>query len=282
MPKIQRKCLSLSEKAKILEEHGKGMSVTTLSKKYGIAKSTVCSFKNKQEKIINKVSNTLKPSKKCTLKSSENPELERLLYSWFLTQRENNLPVSGHILKHKALALSKSLNISGFTASEGWLQRFKCRHGIRFLKITGEKLSSNPELVDPFKEKFMHVMQEHDLNSNQIYNADETGLYWQLLPDKTYVSINEKTAPGMKISKQRITFLGCTNASGLHKLKPLIIGKSNAPRCFKNFKNPLVYRNTKNAWMTSQIFKDWFYQNFVPEVWTDIQSKYNYFNDLNF
>ncbi|XP_018569629.2 jerky protein homolog-like [Anoplophora glabripennis] len=170
------------------------------------------------------------------------------------------------MLKQKTLMLSKSLNISTFTASDGWLQRFKCRQGVRFLKITGEKLSSNPEFVYPFKEKFKEIIREHGLNSNQLYNANETGLYWQLLPDKTYVSINEKTAPGMKTSKKRITFLGCSNASGLHKLKPLIIGKSKTPRCFRNFKNPLIYRNTKNAWMTGQIFKDWFFENFVLEV----------------
>ncbi|XP_031334645.1 jerky protein homolog-like [Photinus pyralis] len=214
----------------------------------------------------------LKPSKKCTLKKSENPKLEKQLYSWFLKQREHNLPISGEMIKQKALMIGKNLNIPTFTASEGWLHRFKSRHGVRFLKITGERLSSNPEVVDPFKQKFIQMMEEHSLNSNQIYNADETGLYWQLLPDKTYVSINEKTAPGMKTSKQRITFLGCANASGLHKLKPLIIGKSNAPRSFKNFKNPLIYRNTKKARMTGQIFKDWFFKNFVPEVKSFLRS----------
>lgn len=176
------------------------------------------------------------------------------------------MPISGNMLKQKALSLSTDLNIGSFNASSGWLQRFKIRYGIRFLKVTGEKLSAQPELVDPFKEKLMQVIEEFSLTQHQLYNADETGLYWQLLPDKTYVALAEKTAPGIKISKRRITFLGCTNASGSHKLKPLIIGKAKKPRCFKNFYNPLVYRNTKNAWMTAELFKNWFFQQFVPEV----------------
>ncbi|KAK9880168.1 hypothetical protein WA026_010040 [Henosepilachna vigintioctopunctata] len=160
------------------------------------------------------------------------------------------------------------MNIANFNASDGWLQRFKTRFGIRFLKITGEKLSSQPELVDPFKQRLMQLIQELNLNENQLYNADETGLFWQLLPEKTYVSMSEKTAPGMKTAKQRVTILGCTNASGLHKLTPLVIGKAKSPRCFKNFVNPLIYRHSKNAWMTGEIFKNWFFKQFVPEVST--------------
>lgn len=62
----------------------------------------------------------------------------------------------------------------------------------------------------------------------------------------------------MKIAKQRITFLGCTNAAGSHKLKPLIIRKANRPRYFKNVCNPVVYKNNANPLM-KDIFKDWFF-----------------------
>ncbi|XP_066259645.1 jerky protein homolog-like [Euwallacea similis] len=267
MGKLKKTFLSLREKANILEEHNKGMSVTMLSKKYGVAKSTICGIKKKKILIMDTMTHTLKPSKKCTLKKSAFPLLEQKLYDWFLKQREKNLIVSGDMLKQKALLLSKDLKMNTiFTASDGWLQRFKHRRGIRFLKITGEKLSSNPDVVDPFKENLKRMIEEHELNCHQIYNADETGLYWQLLPDKTYVALAEKTASGLKISKQRLTFMGCVNASGCHKLKPLVIGKSKNPRCFKNFINPVVYKSNKNAWMTGDLFKTWYFQHFVPEV----------------
>jgi hypothetical protein len=86
------------------------------------------------------------------------------------------------------------------------------------------------------------------------------------LPGKTYVALAEKTASGLKMAKQRIRFLGCSNASGLHKLKPLVIGKAKNLRCFKNFNNPIVYTHSKNAWMSAEIFKNCFFQQFVPEV----------------
>lgn len=265
-----KKFLSLYEKSKILEEFSNGMSVTALSKKYKVAKSTICAIKNKKNKILKIVNELQRPEKlkKCTLKKSENPEMEKLLYKWFLKQRERNLPITSDMLKQMALELHKKLTIGSksFNASDGWLQKFKWRYGARILKISGEKLSSQPDLVEPFTNELKETIKELDLSDHQIYNADETGLYWKLLPDKTYVALHEKTAPGLKISKQRVTFLGCVNASGFHKLNPLLIGKAKSPRCFKNFDNPIVYKNTKNAWMTQEIFRNWFFKQFVPEV----------------
>lgn len=178
----------------------------------------------------------MKPSKKRTLRRPENPKMERKLYKWFLNLRKHNVPVTGDMIKHMASKLHEEFKeTNNFNASDGWLQRFKIRHGVRFLKITGEKLSSQPELVDPFKQKLKNLIQEHHLSNHQIYNADETGLFWKLLPDKTFVALSEKAAPGLKMAKQRITLLGCVNANGSHKLTPLLIGKAAKPRCFKNF-----------------------------------------------
>lgn len=103
------------------------------------------------------------------MKKSAFPLLEEKLYNWFLKQRKNNYPISGNMLKQKALSLSKQLN-----TSDGWQQRYKHRRGIRFLKITGEKLSANSYAVDPFTEDLNRIIQQHDLTRHQIYNADET------------------------------------------------------------------------------------------------------------
>ena len=57
-----------------------------------------------------------------------------------------------------------------------------------------------------------------------LYNADETGLIYKNLNSKTLVSNLEKSAPGRKTSKERITLMGCINATGQHKLPLMIIG----------------------------------------------------------
>lgn len=263
-----RKHLSLSDKGKILEDLKKGVGVTVLSREYGVAKSTICAIRSRRVNILNRVHNTFNgPGKMKTLRHAECPRMEKALYKWFLKRREKNLPVTGLMMQEKAKLLHNEYKESAsFHASSGWLQKYKRRFGIRYLKISGEKLSSQPELVDPFKRNLQVTISNLQLSKDQIYNADETGLYWKLLPGKTYVAREEKTAPGRKTEKQRVTFLACTNAAGTHKLKPLVIGKAKNPRSFRNFNCPVHYRNSKAAWMTAAIFREWFHKMFIPEV----------------
>ena len=131
-----------------------------------------------------------------------------------------------------ALALFKQFegrNGGSFNASSGWPQNFKKRFKVRLLKIAGQKLSAQSEIVQPFKEALSKIIIELGVTRDQIYNADETGLFYKCLPERTYVSANERNAPGRKSAKERVTFLACTNATGFHKLNPLIIGKAKIP-----------------------------------------------------
>ena len=45
------------------------------------------------------------------------------------------------------------------------------------------------------------MVEEKGLMPKQIYNADETGLLWKCLPQRTLVSSQEKSAPGFKRAK---------------------------------------------------------------------------------
>ena len=51
--------------------------------------------------------------------------------------------------------------------------------------ISGEKLSADFEAETKFKEKFENLFNEKDLCDEQVYNVDETGLFFRLLPEKT-------------------------------------------------------------------------------------------------
>ena len=51
-----------------------------------------------------------------------------------------------------------------------------------------------------------------------------------------------------------------TNATGTHKLKPLIIGTAKSPRSFKGINVsslPVMYRYNSNAWMRREIWESW-------------------------
>ena len=58
------------------------------------------------------------------------------------------------------------------------------------------------------------------------------------------------------------------NASGTHRLKPVILVKADKPRAPKDciHELPVVYYNTINAWFTIPTSSDLFFKHFVPEV----------------
>ncbi|GBM02643.1 Jerky -like [Araneus ventricosus] len=78
------------------------------------------------------------------------------------------------------------------------------------------------------------LIVKEKLTADQIHNCDETGLYWRALPTKISAVVNEGVALGRKKMKDRVTILGCANASGSHRVKLTLVGKSKIPRCFKN------------------------------------------------
>jgi hypothetical protein len=78
----------------------------------------------------------------------------------------------------------------GFIAG-GW-----GRYGVRQLNICGEKLSENLQEVLKFKAKFRCLIDNEGLSDKHIYNCDETGLNYKMLPSKTLASKAEGSAPG--------------------------------------------------------------------------------------
>jgi len=60
----------------------------------------------------------------------------------------------------KASEINKRLDGDpNFKASMGWLDKFKFRHSIRRLNISGNKLSANCSIVAEFKEQFKSNIQ---------------------------------------------------------------------------------------------------------------------------
>jgi hypothetical protein len=94
-----------------------------------------------------------------------------------------------------------------FVASEGWLTRWKSRHGVRQLQICGEKLSADLSVVEEYKNKFQTILEENGYTPDQVYKCDETGLYYKMMPSKTLAGETENSAPGLKKNKERLTIL---------------------------------------------------------------------------
>jgi hypothetical protein len=135
-----------------------------------------------------------------------------------------------------------------------WINRFKSRRGIVSKKLHGEAAAVNPVVVENWKENVLPVIRRQ-FKDEDIFNSDETGLFWKMMPNSTLVRKNE-TCAGGKRAKDRVTVLVGASAAG-EKLPLLIIGRFGKPRCFKNSTIPLEYMSNRKAWMTGDIFSSY-------------------------
>lgn len=180
------------------------------------------------------------------------------------------MPLSGPVLQEKAKMLAELLGDGGknFVTSCGWLDRFKNWHGIRKLTLCVEKMSADHEAVDMFKIELEEMIEGY--MHNQIFNADETGLNFKMLPKSSLACVKEDFAPGYKMQKQRISILTTSNATGSFRLPITCIGKAERPqRALKNIAPnamPVFYRAQISAWMSSGLLGDCFFKQFVPKV----------------
>ena len=93
---------------------------------------------------------------------------------------------------------------------------------------------------------------------NDNYNGDETALFYNLLPHRTYCFDGDKPAGSGK-RKDRLTLLIITNMDSSDHRKLSVMDKSKNPRCLqKNYKMQVKdmsvdWYASKNAWMTGEI-----------------------------
>ena len=273
--KRKRVVLSVEDKLKVCELNRKKVPRTEIMHQFNIGLSTVKDILKSEEKLksfklaktemgISKSTKTVK-----SMKTGMFAKLDDALYIWFRQQREKGVPITGPILLEKASEFHSLLypeTPERFTASTGFQWRFCQRYGIKSLSIAGEKLSADLISADEFVNSFAGLTEGY--SADQIFNCDETGLYYKMLPGKTLATVHSGPS-GAKKAKERVTINACANVTGTVKLPLLFIGKAKNPRCFKGIdKNmlPVIYRNQANAWVTTGIFQDWFDKNFVPFV----------------
>lgn len=244
--------LSISDKIKVLEELETN-SRSDVGKKFKISQSTITRILGRKDELLADDKNSSRKRRR----EAEHPELEECLVKWMKKIRDDNVPISGPMLQRQGKKFAHLLKIpdSSFSGSNGWLGKFKQKHDIVFRQISGEGKDVDEEICQEWKETLRSIIDGHQ--PRDVFNADETALFYQCLPNKT-MCFKGETCQGGKHSKQRVTLLLGANMDGSEKLPPLMIGKSKKPRCFSKVKTlPMEYLANKKAWMTSDLFKQW-------------------------
>uniref|UniRef100_A0A8C0QS57 HTH CENPB-type domain-containing protein n=1 Tax=Chelonoidis abingdonii TaxID=106734 RepID=A0A8C0QS57_CHEAB len=232
----------LKEKLEALDRLKSGMNQAKVSKELGVGESKLREWIKDEEKlrsVLAELDESEGLERKC-LKTAQDNQLDRAVFTWFTQERSDSTPISGDIIRKQDASAHQG---NEFKSGSGWFNHFK---------------------------KHYEIIIDGDYAPEQIYKADETGLCYHMLPDRTFASrTEEQKAKGFKVIKERVRILFCMNKNSSHKLKPLCIGKSKSSRAFhhKNMDSlSFIYHHSKNAWMTLAIFEEWFNKYFVPDV----------------
>ena len=167
---------------------------------------------------------------------------------------------SGPMLKEEAMLIKARLNrneLAPFTASNGWLGKFKQTYGLPETRITGEVDDIPRMTIQSWIERLPELTAEYKLKD--IWNMDELGLFFKALPEKGFVQKSKKCKGGKK-SKQRFTAAFFVAADGSKVSQPIVIWKSKSPRCFKTIQDKtrpsmVYYFSNDKAWMRTEIME---------------------------
>lgn len=279
----KRKDLLIKDRIKLIDEHDrKYTSERQLASKYGISKSQVHRILANKEnyKQQAKYDGQLKRRRinrkfffskflifiyntymhECIFNFIANlkyEDVDKAVLTWFCTARSKNIPIDGTIIREKALNIAKAIDPNtSFTASSGWLSKFVGRHNIKFKVLSGQGASINDAVVNDWFGQLPGIIAQY--SPCDIYNMDETGLFYKQTPNKSYVKFGEMSKGGAN-SKLRLTVALFANWAGA-KENPIIIGNAKRPRSFGRIDiektHNVVWRSNKKSWMTAVIFNE--------------------------
>ena len=89
------------------------------------------------------------------------------------------------MLRTLALEEANKKGIANFSASEGCLSRVKQRHDIVGKALCGEAAAVNPILLSDSKTVHLPEIIK-DYKESDVFNCDETGLFFLLQPISDY------------------------------------------------------------------------------------------------
>ena len=221
-----RKRLTLKEKEEILQLHDEKVrecseslfsslfiisecclccfqvSNVNIANRYGVNKTAVGKIVKKKDQLRSILAGNVDRTAK-RFSVPRHPEVDEIMLKWYKMCMGRHLTVSGPMITTRGEKVAKLLGIKGFHANSGWLRNFKRRNGIAKGSLCGETGNVDQDLVKSWKEK---DLQEElaGFIPGDIFNMDQTGMFYRQLPDRSLVFIGSDTK-GVKLAKDRIT-----------------------------------------------------------------------------
>lgn len=73
----------------------------------------------------------------------------------------------------------------------------------------GDSANSDTTSAKTFMEEFANFIESKGYILHQVFNCDETDLFWKKMPNTTYITQDERTMPWYKPMEDRVPHLLC-------------------------------------------------------------------------
>ncbi|XP_061682790.1 heterogeneous nuclear ribonucleoprotein U-like protein 1 isoform X1 [Syngnathoides biaculeatus] len=287
VPKRHRKMLTIQQKIQLLDILQEGWSYAAVARHYGLNESTIRCIKKDEKKIRTTASVSFNLSAK-RLATSQNQVIVRMesaLALWITDCRKKNIHFDMNIreraqqlyamfanaddvCKEHGRSKESKASPTKFVASKGWFVRFTNRFNLKNLSLHGEAAASMVQKADKYTETFMTIVKGGGYKPEQVFNMDETGLYWKRVPSYSFITNEEVGGSEFKAQKERLCLIMCGNAAG-HMIKPGLIYKYKNPRELKTKTKkllPVYWMHSSKAFISKVLVCKWFRQCFIPAV----------------
>jgi hypothetical protein len=97
--------------------------------------------------------------KRKTGRESTFHKLESILLAWYQQARASGIPVDGNILRERAKKTADRMQDDNFAESNGWICRFKDRHGLVYKKVAGESTAVDTGMRDLWLERLPMLLE---------------------------------------------------------------------------------------------------------------------------
>ncbi|VVC38403.1 Hypothetical protein CINCED_3A007896 [Cinara cedri] len=165
------KTLTYEEKAAAIQEVENGLKTKSLiAKEFGIPLNTLSTYLKNKETILCNLATSYKRGRK-RVREPENPDVDECVYKWFKQTRDKEIPLSGLLIREKAEEFALKLEKHNFKATNGWLNGFKERNGIRFKTKNNSQIDCDLKICD-IKKEYGEEFEILPYNLSQL--TDET------------------------------------------------------------------------------------------------------------
>jgi len=164
-----------------------------------------------------------------------------------------------------------------YNGKRSLIDRFMKFHNLSLKTITSYEASTQDQLsqeeaqgIQQFRQKFSQIVTQHHIYKHNIYNMDQSAIYYEVPPKKTIdiKGSKQSTLQTKGLTKKRVTVISLISCNGEAGKQFVIFKGSNEGRVEQSLQSYCDMSNSfscqENAWTDGEQLEKWLIQVWWP------------------